>query len=196
MSKKSSDTGDIRLKYEFLKFHNEVNRKITEMNITQELIGELVRDGYAKYDPHAPVLELHLTDLALEFLRNNNMTFKPDINRNRAYIGGAVQDPTKINNFIDITDQIRYKFLKFHTGVIRRTNIPYLRELVAEDFLMDMVKMSYKQAAEFINDLVNDGILEYDQFGAFPGTGVTKEGYKFFERLESELGPTESPNAE
>jgi hypothetical protein len=65
-----------------------------------------------------------------------------------------------------------------------RTGVPYLREMVAEDFLMDNEKMSYKQAAELMETLLDDNILEFDQFGAFPGTGVSDIGKQYFNHLK------------
>jgi hypothetical protein len=55
-----------------------------------------------------------------------------------------------------VEDQI-YLFLKFHLGVIKRTGVPYLREMVAESFLMDILHFTYEQADQFIHILLEKG---------------------------------------
>ncbi|MHA1672884.1 MAG: hypothetical protein ACTSYI_04600 [Promethearchaeota archaeon] len=107
----------------------------------------------------------------------------------KTYVWGKTQDPTSGGKvpIKEIFDEILYRFFKFHLGVIRRTKVPYLRELVAEDYLSDIEHLTFNQANKLIADLVEKGYLEYDQFGAFPGTGVTKKGNQYFEQLQAKL---------
>ncbi|UYP44927.1 hypothetical protein NEF87_001212 [Candidatus Lokiarchaeum ossiferum] len=106
------------------------------------------------------------------------------------HVWGKTQDLSQhpILKELNITEDLIYRFLKFQIGVIRRTGVPYLRELVAEDFLGDMEHLSFKQTSEFLEVLIKDGYNEYDQWGAFPGTGITKKGREYFEFLAKKLG--------
>lgn len=106
------------------------------------------------------------------------------------HIWGKTQDLSQhpILKELNITEDLIYRFLKFQIGVIRRTGVPYLRELVAEDFLGDMEHLSFKQTKEFLEILITDGYNEYDQWGAFPGAGITKKGREYFDFLAKKLG--------
>ncbi|WP_457559627.1 hypothetical protein [Candidatus Harpocratesius sp.] len=134
----------------------------------------------------------------LEELRNFFDNFQPnqDITKSKTekvFILGKTQDSELQNNFkIDLKkgdlenypEDLIYRFLKFHLGVITNAQVPYLRDLVSEDFLKDKENLSYKQTSDFLAFLVKQGILEYNQFGAFPGTTVTEHGRDLFLKLK------------
>jgi hypothetical protein len=75
-----------------------------------------------------------------------------------------------------LPDDKLYLFLKFHDGVIKHSNMPYLRNLVALDFLMDKIRVSYGDAELILDWLLAESFIEFDQFGAFPGTIITEKG--------------------
>ncbi len=104
-------------------------------------------------------------------------------------IRGKTQDlsKSKVIEELNITDDLIYRFLKFQIGVIRRTGVPYLRELVAEDYLTDMGQLSFIQTSKFLDLLITEGYNEYDQWGAFPGAGITKKGREYFDSLAKKL---------
>ncbi|MCF2140015.1 MAG: hypothetical protein K9W44_08180 [Candidatus Lokiarchaeota archaeon] len=142
----------------------------------------------------------------LEELRTifNNSQAKQDIIKSsskKVFILGKTQDQEisddsetilikdHLNNY---SEELIFRFLKFHLGVIKNAQVPYLRDLVAEDFLKDCEHLSFKQTSDFISSLVDKGILAYNQFGAFPGTTVTDFGKNIFRKLKKKIGKNEN----
>jgi hypothetical protein len=76
-----------------------------------------------------------------------------------------------------LSDDKLYLFLKFHDGVIKHSHMPYLRNLVALDFLIDKIHVSYGDAELVLDWMINEGLIAFNQFGAFPGTIITEKGY-------------------
>ena len=71
-----------------------------------------------------------------------------------------------------------FEFLKFHKGIVDHTQAPYLRSFTALDFCKDNLKMDYESAQAFLDQLFEDGYLEWDQYGAFPGSLLTAKTIK------------------
>lgn len=159
----------------------------------EKFLHQLIDENLLAYDQHGAFPGSILTVRGKEILSKLRPIFghksaqnsEAYIPQKRMIVWGNTQDLTakaKLKN-LDISEGLIYRFLKFHLGVIKSTQVPYLRELVAEDFLKDMENMSFKQANDFIAWMVEEGLLVYDQFGAFPGTGVTSKGQQLFDSL-------------
>jgi len=112
----------------------------------------------------------------------------------RMHIWGKTQDLSKnsVKKALNITDDLIYRFLKFQIAVIKATGVPYLRDLVAEDYLKDMEHLSFIQTKKFLDVLIADGYNKYDQWGAFPGAGITKKGLEYFKFLANKLNKSHS----
>ncbi len=149
------------------------------------------------YDQHGAFPGAFLADQGKSLLQQLKAVFGSistesplsSIPEKKTYVWGKTQDLTSGGKvpIKEISEDVLYRFFKFHLGVIRRTKVPYLRELVAEDYLNDIEHLTFNQANKLIAELVEEGYLEYDQFGAFPGTGVTKEGNRYFEELQAKV---------
>ncbi|MHA1887991.1 MAG: hypothetical protein ACTSX0_08180 [Promethearchaeota archaeon] len=107
----------------------------------------------------------------------------------KPFIVGKTQessDMESLQNTLSLepySEELIYRFLRYHLEVIRHSSVPYLRDLVAESYLKDNEHMSYQQVADFLEWLVDQGILAYNQFGAFPGTTVTDRGKELFHQI-------------
>ncbi len=178
-------------KYEFLIFHQQTVARINRMDLENDFIKNLIKEELVRYDQSAPVMHLKITEKGRNFLKNMEKEAEISHKAYHTYIRGASKEMDSTKKVKKVDDALLYRFLKFHIGVIRRTKQPYLRELVAEDYLMDSEELGYGQAAKLISKLVDDGILKYDQFGAFPGTGVTEKGKEFFQELKKKIDPDE-----
>jgi predicted transcriptional regulator len=60
----------------------------------------------------------------------------------------------------------------------------YLRDTTAMDYLRDSLHIPYEQADQLLHVLIEEGFLEYDQFGAFPGTTIGEKGKHFLKDHE------------
>jgi RIO-like serine/threonine protein kinase len=86
-----------------------------------------------------------------------------------------------------VNEEYLWRFLKFHRGVINRTKMPYLRDMVALDFLKDILKMTYDDAEKFLESVRIAGFIDFDQHGAFPGTILTAAGEQKLKELEKKF---------
>ncbi len=178
--------------YEFLHLHQRLNKMLDAVDTSAPFIKMLIERELIKYDQQAPILQIKITEKGKKFLVETHSKIEPSRSSSAvpAFVRGASKkEVTKELKKID--DELIYRFLRFHLGVIRRTETPYLRELVAEDYLIDKEGLGYGQAAKLIDKMTDQGILKYDQWGAFPGTGVTQQGREYFEDLKERFEDSE-----
>ncbi|MHA1520018.1 MAG: hypothetical protein ACTSVZ_07525 [Promethearchaeota archaeon] len=157
------------------------------------------------YDQHGAFPGGFISDLGVSLIPKLKAIFGPISKENslpyitekKTYVLGKTQDPTSNAKvpIEEISEEVIFRFLKFHLGVIQRTKVPYLRELVAEDYLSDIEHLTFNQTNKLISYLLEEGYLEYDQFGAFPGSGVTKKGKQYFEHLQAKIAKIDNKNS-
>lgn len=173
-----------------------------DYNLADAILHALLEEGYLEYLQWGAFPGCILSKKGCELLDELNQKHGPiqvpmvncqdNVKIIRQVVWGETQEITAemlTKHKLKITEDKIYLYLKFHLGVIKRTGVPYLRELVAESFLMDNLHFTYAQADEFIHILLEKGILQHDQFGAFPGTGVTKKGLLYYQKLCEKYSP-------
>ncbi len=116
-----------------------------------------------------------------EVLENNFPIVKKSDYIANTYIRGISNESNStISPQKPISEEMIFIFLKFQHGVTKKSGLPYLREIVAEDFLKEIFELSYEQASKFLNYLIETGLNKEDQWGAFPGATITKKGIQFY----------------
>jgi hypothetical protein len=163
----------------------------------EQFLDTLFDQGYVAWDQHGAFPGTILTDKSREKIKELVVKFgnSPDSEESKTTSEPVHKititwGPTqKLDNRptaeLVITDEMTYKFLKFVDGVSQRSGSPYCRELVAEDFAMDILKLNYEHADRFIHTLMERGFLEESQYGAFPGVQITKDGIKRLNHLRT-----------
>lgn len=163
----------------------------------ENFLEELRTSGLIQDDQHGAFPGCFLTEngrkilgkLQEFFSQTEEKSRKTPMAPSKPYIMGKTQESQEEGSnqrqisFDKFPEDLIYRFLHYHINVTKNATVPYLRDMVAESYLMEIEQMGYQQVADFLQWLVENGILAYNQFGAFPGTAVTADGRKLFEIL-------------
>lgn len=210
--KKSKFTED-RI-YAYLKFHDAVVRKTQmpylrkvvaleyckdNLNMTYEVaedfLDNILENNWVEWDQHGAFPgtimtsegQIHLQQLTEKY--HNQMLYQTESggspNPKITITWGPTKNLLELDTSeLNIDEHDLFLFLKFAIGVSSGAGSPYLREIVAEDFLMDNLNLSYEKTDSFITRLMEADILEQDQYGAFPGIQVSDKGKEIFDELK------------
>ena len=63
-----------------------------------------------------------------------------------------------------------YRFLDFAQRIMKQ--MQYLRDTTAIDYLTDSEKIPYETADKIMHIILDEGYLEYNQYGSLPRNGI------------------------
>jgi predicted transcriptional regulator len=200
--------------YAYLKFHDGVvkrtempylrkvvaleyckdNLKMT-YETAEDFMDFILENNWVEWDQHGAFPGTIMTADGAKYLQEltekyqNQTLYKTDMSASTPKMITITWGPTKNlleldTSELDIDEHDLYLFLKFAIGVSSGVGSPYLREIVAEEFLMDNLNLCYEKTDLFIARLLDADILEMDQYGAFPGLLVSNKGKELFEELK------------
>lgn len=105
-----------------------------------------------------------------------------------------MEEPLKNPDILKEYEKQIGEFLDFAARIMK--TMQYLRDTTAIDYLMDMEKLPYATADHIMAWLVQGGMLEYDQFGAFPGSNITPKGLELLNQIRIKRQCELAPNTE